>query len=328
MSERRFEFATILTAQGLGPPDARTMQDLWQIVDEGVLGASVHVRIGVDLIQYLIQSDPDPGRALRTAIAAADFLTATRGLDTPVIGNSMALLLKDFEIVPPEHRCDELAARAAAFKSDMDRRKRDLVAHAIERLHLVQTVFAFDYSSTVAAIVIGLGRLQPNLTIVVPESRSIAGGLRYLLAFAEAGLTIRYLPDAAIEFGLGLSDVVLLGVETLRDDGSFLNTIGSRMVARLARVAAIDVYGCTDLLKLDRRNSAAAARVPAMRNYNNVLLQDIHLPPESRISTVAPELEVVPGELTTALLTEFGPVRPDAIGKLGERVFGPLERHG
>jgi translation initiation factor 2B subunit (eIF-2B alpha/beta/delta family) len=40
------------------------------------------------------------------------------------------------------------------------------------------------------------------------------------------------------------------------------------------------------------------------------------------VDTRAPELEVVPAALTTAILTEYGPVPPSAIWDLGRKAFG------
>ncbi len=186
---------------------------------------------------------------------------------------------------------------------------------------------AFDYSSTVSAIVLALAAANRSLTVVVPESRTIAGGARYLQEFLPAGLTVRFLPDAAIEYGLGFCDAVLLGVETLRCDGSFLNTIGSRMTARLARGRGIEVYGCTDLLKLDIRSYSGWRPDPALRSYDKSLLAGLSLNGVGRAITTAPELEVIPADLTTAILTEHGAVPPQAIWSLGRETF-PFQAAG
>jgi translation initiation factor 2B subunit (eIF-2B alpha/beta/delta family) len=165
-----------------------------------------------------------------------------------------------------------------------------------------------------------MARAEPPL-IVVPESRSIAGGVRYLQEFLPAGIAVRFIPDAAIEHGLAACDAVLLGVETLRADGSFLNTIGSALTARLAARLAIDVYGCTDLMKLDRRSYDGCRPSPAIRSYDELLLAGLDLARLDLVDTRAPELEVVPPDLTTAFLTEYGPVPPGAVWALGRHVF-------
>jgi translation initiation factor 2B subunit (eIF-2B alpha/beta/delta family) len=179
----------------------------------------------------------------------------------------------------------------------------------------------FDYSSTVAAIVVALAKAKPDLVVVVPESRTIAGGARYLEEFLPAGLRVRYIPDAAIEHGLAECDTALFGVETLRADGSFLNTIGSRMIARLAAQRDVEVYGCTDLLKLDTRSYDGHRPLPVVRNYDHPLLDDLKIDGIERADTRAPELEVIPASLVTMLLSEYGPIPPQAIWALGRQTF-------
>ena len=314
MPDRRSQHRDEVAAAGLPPPDDVVMHHLWQIVDEGVLGASRHVALGNDLLLHILQTVPDPGQAYRRARMAADFIARTRGQDTPVIGNSLALLLEGLSDVPDQERAELLRRRIERWSEAAATRKADLVAAAVDRLAAMRRVMAFDYSSTVAAIVIACAAKRPELSIVVPESRTIFGGARYLEAFLDAGLCVRYLPDAAIEYALHGCDAVLLGVETLRPDGSFLNTIGSRMIARLAKPLGVEVFGCTDLLKLDQRGGEV--REPALRSYDGVLLAGLDLAGRERVDTAAPELDVVPADLVTAILTERGPVAPAGIRAL------------
>lgn len=318
MPERRFEYASEIEAAGLSPPDDATMHYLWQIVDEGVLGASRHVALGNQLLLHLIDAGGD---GLKRARLAADFIARSRGHDTPVIGNSLALLLAGLDEADASRQTDMLKVRIAEWDRAAAERKKNLVEKACSHLCEVRGVMAFDYSSTVAAIVIALAKARPDLRIVVPESRAIAGGARYLEEFLPQGLTVDYIPDAAIEYGLGSSGAVLFGVETLRADGSFLNTIGSRMIARLAAGMGVAVYGATDLLKLDRRSYQGLRPAPAIRSYDNVLKSGLAIEGLERAVTRAPELEVVPAQLTTALLTEHGPVPPAAIRALGRTTF-------
>jgi translation initiation factor 2B subunit (eIF-2B alpha/beta/delta family) len=132
---------------------------------------------------------------------------------------------------------------------------------------------------------------------------------------------VRFVPDAALDHVMEDCDAALFGVETLRADGSFLNTIGSRMIARLASLSIVEVFGCTDMLKLDLRSYDGHRPAPAVRSYDNLLLAGLSIENLDNADTRAPELEVVPAELTTAILTEYGPVPPPAIWNLGRKVF-------
>ena len=321
MPEKRFEHIQQLARAGYAPPDDATMHLLWQIVDEGVLGASRHVALSIELLRHILETYADPIEALARATLAATFIASTRGRDAPVIGNSLTALMAGIDAAPESSRAALLKERARRWTEEQAERKERLVAKAARHLGQVRGIMAFDYSSSVAAIVLRLAENEQRPVVVVPESRSIAGGAKYLDEFLPAGIPVRFIPDAAVEHGMAECAAVLLGVETLRADGSFLNTIGSRLVARLAHPLGIEVYGCTDLMKLDRRSYDGHRPAPAIRSYDDLLPAGLDETGLRLVDTSAPELEVVPPHLTTALLTEFGPVPPHAIWALGREVF-------
>ena len=322
MPERRYEFTAELEKAGLGRPDEETLHFLWQIVDEGVLGASRHVTLGNKLLLHLIDQAGGRDDGLIRARLAAEFIARTRGHDTPVIGNSLKLLLAGLDDVAADRQAETLRQRIKDWDSAAVERKHRLVDAAVRHLSDCRGILAFDYSSTVSAIVIALARQKPGLAVVVPESRAIAGGARYLEEFLPAGLSVKFLPDAAMEYALALCDAALFGVETLRADGSFLNTIGSRMIARLATTMDVEVYGCTELLKLDPRSYSGHRPDPALRSFDGVLLAGLEIENIANAATQAPELEVVPAHLTTALLTEHGPIPPSSVWALGREMLG------
>jgi translation initiation factor 2B subunit (eIF-2B alpha/beta/delta family) len=325
MPEKRFEHVDELKAVGLSGPDEKTLHYLWQIVDEGVLGASKHVALGNELLFHILNSTADKREALKRARLVAGFIARTRGQDTPVIGNSLALLLGGLDTVAPNDQADRLNERIGNWTKAAEARKAKLIGGAVRHLHDAKGIMAFDYSSTVAAVVLALARANAALVVVVPESRTIAGGARYLDEFLPAGLRVHFIPDAAIEHGLAWCDTVLFGVETLRADGSFLNTIGSRMIARLAGEQGVEVYGCTDLLKLDMRSYDGHRPAPAVRSYNHPLLDGLTVSGIELADTHAPELEVIPSRLVTGLLTEHGMVPPQAVWGLGKEIYKTKE---
>ena len=321
MAERRQIYVQRMAAAGLAPPDAATMHLLWQIVDEGVLGASNHVRLTQQLLTHLLQAIADPGEAWTRAAAAAALVAETRGQEAPVVGNAVHRLLDGLDRLPAQERSSALASRIDRWRAESDDRTERLVAAAVAAIGPGRTVIAYDYSSTVAAIVTRLARAAPPASVIVPESRAIAGGRRYLEALAPVGVAVRFVLDAAFEHILCDGALVLLGAESVRCDGSLTNTIGSRPLARLAQWRGCEVYGCADLLKLDLRSYRGQFAVPALRRFDH-LLQGIELPPGATVSTTGPELEVVPPSLITAFLTEHGLVPPAAIWQLGRETFG------
>ncbi len=297
------------------------MTALEQIVDEGVLGASRHVAIAHELLGHIARTDGDPARAWSSCRIAAEFVVETRGAGAPIVANAVTWLLEGLEILPAAARAAEITRRAARWRDEAATRLERLVDQAVARLAGAGRVIAYDYSGTVAAIVVALARGRPDLRVVVPESRSIAGGRRYLEAFSGMDVEIHFVLDAAFEHVLGDADAVLLGAESVRADGSLLNTIGSRPLARLARLLQVPVFGCADFFKLDLRSYAATMPPPELRDFDAVLLSGVAVPAGARVSTRLPELEIVPADLITAFLTEQGPVAPQDLSAIGRTVL-------
>jgi translation initiation factor 2B subunit (eIF-2B alpha/beta/delta family) len=325
MPEHRLIYARDIVDAGLTAPDDPTMALLEQIVDEGVLGASNHIRLTHDLLMHLMAADSDAGTAwLRTEMTAS-FVARVRGAQAPVVNTAIQALILGLDRLEPVERLETLKQRIGDWKETASSRRKRLVDHAVTVLRPVRRLIPFDYSSTVADIVIAVwsdaGADKGDREIIVPESRAISGGLRYVEAFTRAGIPVHMALDAAFEQILQPGSAVLFGAESLRADGSLTNTIGSRPLARLAQWSGIDVYGCTDLSKLDLRSYAGPIDPPSIRQFD-LLVAEADLPPTARVRTDGPELEVVPPDLITALLTEHGAVPPAGLWNLGRREFG------
>jgi translation initiation factor 2B subunit (eIF-2B alpha/beta/delta family) len=320
MPERRFRYLELLRQDGLPEPDETTMKLLWQIVDEGVLGASRHVELAHRLLVHLAEPEPDASIAARRVRLAGRFVAETRGRDAPVVANAIAWLFAGQDGAAGNDLHRTLSDRAQQWAAEARARQRDLVDKAVRRFGNGAALIAFDYSSTVAAIMLELQERGLRPHPIVPESRAIAGGRRYLEQFLGAGIDVSYVLDAAMDQILGKADAVLLGCECLRCDGSLVNTVGSLPLAKLARLRGVSVYGCTDLYKLDTRSYAGEFRQPVPRSFDQVLLTGITVPPSRQVDTTGVELEIIPPDLVTAFLTEFGPVPPAAIWALGRHL--------
>lgn len=319
----RDRYQEMLERSSLPPADARTMEYLHAITDEGVLGASRHVQLIQELFLHLMRTTQDQSVAWQKIRLAADLIVTTRGVDTPIISNSIHWLLRDLDGEVPERIHDTLRERTTAWQDEAKHRLRKLLTVGNAALGGAPTLLAFDYSSTVASVVKHKHECDPKTRVIVPESRAIDGGRPYLDEFSAAGIDVHFILDMAVEHVMPRVTAVLLGVESLRCDGSFLNTIGSRMVARTAKLHAVPTYACTDLYKLDLRSYQGYTKTPTLRSYDTRLLVDSL--PEGRVYTDAPELEAVGPELHTGFLTEHGVVPPQSIWALGRSVFPEVE---
>lgn len=315
MPERRFELTEIHRRRGLPAPSERVLASLLDIVDEGVLGATNHVALALPLVAGVAAEARDT--ALAEALELARFLARTRGAAAPIVANALAWQTGGIEEGQPrETAAALLAERAREWDDKAAQRRQLLIARAREALEGRRAPLIFDYSSTVADLVRALA-LGPGLDgLVVPESRAIDGGRRYLAALSGLGLPVRFLPDAALDYAAGQADVVLLGAESVTLDGGVVNTIGSTGAARAAAARGVPVFGAADLFKVGPLRAAELPPHP-LRSYPFLLREG------EAADTSAPELEVVPPALLTALLTEVGPIAPgDIAAALPRRAAG------
>jgi methylthioribose-1-phosphate isomerase len=307
MPDRRHALAPRLAALGLPEPDQATLGALRDIVDEGVLGASNHVALALPLVARIAADGPDAETSFRAAAETAAFIAEVRGGPAPIVANALAWQTDGVEDVPASARAPLLAERAAAWDAAAKARRAALVARAVEALAACRAPLAFDYSSTVADVIRARASHGGLRCVVIPESRAVDGGRRYVEAFADLGVALHVTPDAAINYAVGLSDAVLLGAESVSIDGGVVNTIGSTPHARAAVAEGKPVFGCADLFKVGER-SAADWPSPPLRAYG-------FLPGGG----MAPELEMVPPALVTAILTEVGAVAPAELAAAVER---------
>lgn len=304
MPERRLEYPPMLGARGLPSPDDATMSALLDIVDEGVLGASNHVAMSLPLVVKTAQSRR--ATALEEALTLAEFIARTRGAGAPIVANALAWLTDGIERLAPEEAIGKLASRAEEWDRLSRERRTRLISRAADTLSDVRKPLLYDFSSTVADVLRALAEGKRLSQLVIPESRSIAGGRRYVEALDSLGVPILFLPDAALDYAVNQSDAVLLGAESLTRDGGLVNTIGSVIAARCAKSAGVPVYGVADLFKVGPLD-AEEMPAPGLRTYGFLLAEGISA------ATDAPELEIVSPDLITAVLTEEGPLPPKVI---------------
>ena len=319
MPDRRFALAAQLAADGLPPPSDETLDALRDIVDEGVLGASNHAELALALIASIAAEGPMPPISVASALATAAFIAETRGAAAPIVANAIAWQRRGLAIEDTDGAAITLAQRAEEWSVRSAGRRQALVDHAVSHLAAAASPLIFDYSSTVADVVRAMCKAGRIDRIIVPESRAIDGGRRYVEALGEAGVPIRFLPDAAIEYGVAMADCALLGAERITQAGGVVNTIGSLSVARAAKAHDVPVYGAADLFKVDLEDGDANGDFP-LRSYP-AIAGSLTV----SVSTEAPELELARPEMITAILTEAGPIAPGDIASAAVRIIAASE---
>jgi len=330
ISRRRPEAASTLTPlyvaamaeRGLKLPDQTALDLLSLVLDERVLGATRHVRLAHRLLLHMAGQAGKSEVAWSAIDATAAYIAATRGADVPPVSNGIAWLMEGIGAVSLSRRAKYLESRAALWETEANSRLERLVAVGVALLGANARPVLLDYSGTVAAVVESLHDRGLAPTPIVLENRAAGGGPRYAGQFLARGIDLQVAPDAAIEHVLGRATCVLIGCESMRCDGSIVNSLGSRPLARVAQALEVPVYGCGDLFKLDLGSYAGVMGQSAGRSYDFPWVHEIDVPEGRRVDGAVPAVEIVPARFLTALITEEGPVPPAALWGLGRTIFG------
>lgn len=298
--DRRFKLDRQLKAMGEQGLDPSELDLLARIVDGFELGASRHAQLAHELLIQIA------GSAQSRFDAIAKFIVDTRGAEAPVVAYAVRWLLENDQRSRPA-----LAARAAHWTALIAQLRAKLVAGAVDHLRFAEKLILFDYSGTVADIVEGLAAHGRRPALTIAESRALDGGRPYLRRLARLQLPMRFVFDAALEQELDKAQALLLGAESLTPDGGLINTLGSRGAARLANAHGVPVLGCAELIKRQAAADLSSAPSPVPpRDFSDKLLPGVERSP--MIDCRQDELELVPPQLIDYLLTEHGPLRPQA----------------
>lgn len=298
------------------PPEA---DEIIQKIQTGqILGASRSIRLINEA--FCIQVDESQefsGKTLAIQVRKwADYLVATRGALSPAVGNAIEIVLKGLEECADSDRVEDvrdfLHTNTAGYNRRSVEQVRKIAEYGANIFHDRGRVLAYDYSSSVNAILLRAAEEGKKLHIIIPESRSLNGGLPILRDLLHHHKDITFTVDVAIGNELKLCDAVLVGAESLTADGGFWTTIGTCSAAILANYYHVPFYVPTELIKFDPRSIEGL-----YRKVNRVKLQMFDFqdltPISSQVLVECNDLEFTPRELVTAYITEEGMLPPEAI---------------
>ena len=158
-------------------------------------------------------------------------------------------------------------------------------------------VLTHSASATVREAVVHTPPARVYCTVSAPfeEGRALAEDLR------EEGLEVELLPDEEIERALDATSLFLVGADTVYDDGSVKNKIGTRRLAEMAHGVGVPTVVACELLKLTPAPPPAEEDEPDLR-------------------------DTTPPELIDAIVTEEGQFAPHDVRALIGRT--PFLRDG
>ncbi|MGH2517451.1 MAG: translation initiation factor eIF-2B, partial [Ktedonobacterales bacterium] len=217
----------------------------------------------------------------------------------------------------PEVRLRAVYDGATALLSRWDDSTRAMVeaAHPL----LSGTIFTHSRSGTVEAVLRSLADSGANgeRCALVTESRPGGEGVALARSLASGGWRVTLIADAASGSFLPQAGVVVLGADSVRDDGSVVNKIGSYLVALAARAAGVPVYVLCETLKI------AAPGFPLVFEE----MDAGELLPEA-VAGVTPRnvyFDRTPAELISGVISERGLLSREEIRRRAEEAGAALD---
>ena len=267
------------------------------------------------MIAIALNASADDADELREALKSyARRISESRPSMTPIT-NKLGMF---YSRLPEEVALNELRAAATKSASMIIKESRKdrgrLVKNAESVLGEPDTVFTISDSSTVADVVLGVGAKN----VVVTESRPQMEGRNLAERLAGDGVNVLLVVDAAAAMFMESADVAVVGADSVLHDGSFVNKVGTRIVALAARDQGVPFYVVCSTSKFNVMNYLG--RGVELEEKDPSEVAEIE-----GVNVRNPYFEVVPGRLVTGIITEMGVMEPLDIRRRMEEMRKQVE---
>lgn len=303
---------------------------LLRLIDSGeVLGATRQLALLGDCLVALAQSRASNLDLRIAATSLVQHIAKTRGESSQAVINGLRIMAAPTLDLADGNLAASLESAVDRFRESLQSWVLDLRAHATKVLTPFTNFLAYDYSSTVSSVLADLSRAaDANLTVFVPEARSLGGGAKYLTDWQDLGITAHLIPDAALGWALEQCDVALAGAETLSLEGGCYNTIGTALTAREAQRSHVPFYVLSILLKADFQTPAGERPIPTL-DFTSSTFLPTPITQGLKVLGTFPDLDYTPPTLITAAITEQGSLRPrDIAGAARSLVIEGVRHRG
>ena len=286
---------------------------LREVVEDRVSGASKLTIKAAGLFLKLVEEKP----TLRAVKRFARLLSKARPSMPSIANVAAAVALEvEAEVAAGRELRDAVERAVRRVVKEYQASLRAVVSNGVSLLSAYESVLTHSYSSTVAAIL----EESEGLEVVVTESRPGLEGIKLAERLARKGLKVTLVVDAAAASMLGEVDAVLVGCDALLEDCSFLNKVGTKMIALAAADAQTPFYVATSLWKA-AVHGVAVEEHPPNEVYGG----------EAPIRARNPYFERTPGDLVSGFVTEEGVTGLEGLrrrlAEVWERFSPHLPRH-
>ncbi|PYG87925.1 ribose 1,5-bisphosphate isomerase [Ruminiclostridium sufflavum DSM 19573] len=302
----------ICSVRNVLPDRVRELFD--SIVEQRVLGASKHIAMIGDMIEAIAVQGRDEKKSAKVIVEdikkVAKFFMATRGEASQAVSNAILIMLHEIDKnadLDIETAVDKILETKNNYLQESKEATEKLIEYAAELAKDMEKIFVFDYSSTVESFLTALAESGKKHTVYIAESRSIDGGLPFVIPCQKAGYAIKYIPDVSIMYYLKECDAAFMGAETFFPDGTGFNTIGSDIVGLVCYQYNIPLYFLTPFIKLDFRPAFGHKKALVINDMGKKLTKDWKQEIDTgKIDFLTPELVGVEAKYIKGYVTEKG----------------------
>lgn len=320
-------------ARDLLPKKSQSLFD--DITEQRVLGASKHIVMIGDMIQAIAEEGERRSRSIEDIIddvlTVTQFFIETRGEANQAINNAIDIMIKGIAKVKKleyQVAIDHIIKQKDSYLHGANRNFKHVITFATDLVKPMQTIMVFDYSSTVNAFLKKARVNEEDLTVIIPESRSIDGGHGFVQTCHNAGHHVTFIPDAAIMYFLKECDAAFMGVETFFPDGTAFNTTGSDIVGLVCKTFHIPLYILTPLIKVDVRPVYGYKKVLVKNDLRERLTAHWDGENKDKTDFICPELLGVDPCYITAYITEQGIIPAKQLFNISMDYYSKLKGAG
>ncbi len=197
---------------------------------------------------------------------------------------------------------DEVAERAASILEDSS------------------TIHTHCNSTAVVEAMKHAGDMGKEILVHSSETRPRFQGRITVTELAKANIKCRMMVDSAARLFMDDVDFVMVGADTVTNDGALFNKIGTHQIALAARDCSVPFYCLAETFKLSPRTMEGHHTKIEMRSPEEII-GDIDKPLPGGIQVLNPAFDRTPPDLIKGIITERGIFRPDQISAVIHEMY-------
>ncbi|MBI4894298.1 MAG: translation initiation factor eIF-2B [Candidatus Aenigmarchaeota archaeon] len=152
---------------------------------------------------------------------------------------------------------------------------------------------------------------KKRISVIACETEPLEQGIRTVKEMVAAKIPVTLIGDNAVNFFMPYVDMVVVGSDAMRREGS-VNKIGTSLVALSAAANRKPLYVVASTYKMDRRASVKIEERSWREIYRKILdKKDVR-----GVKIRNPAFDVTPWKNVTAVVTESGVMSPAALTKM------------